>query len=87
VWVGGVKPSVLLVHRLSRLTTPTLLVWGEEDRVFPVRHARRAARLLPRAHLYVIPRCGHWPHVERPGEFLQAVEAFLGDDRPPAADR
>lgn len=57
----------------SRLTMPTLVVWGTEDRLVSVRKAPRLARLLPRARLLVLPRTGHVAQMERPDTVARAV--------------
>jgi pimeloyl-ACP methyl ester carboxylesterase len=67
----------VLVDRLSLLEMPTLVVWGERDRVFPESHAREAAGSLREGSLAVIPGCGHMPHVECPERFLAALDGFL----------
>jgi pimeloyl-ACP methyl ester carboxylesterase len=56
-----------------RLTMPTLVVWGTEDRLVSVRKAPRLARLLPRARLLVLPRTGHVAQMERPVTVARAV--------------
>jgi pimeloyl-ACP methyl ester carboxylesterase len=58
---------------------PTLLVWGERDRVLPVSQARPALARLHKGVLEIIPDCGHLPHVEWPDRFVQALEGFLRD--------
>jgi pimeloyl-ACP methyl ester carboxylesterase len=67
----------VVLEELHRLTRPTLVLWGGNDAVVPVIHARRAMSRLANAELVVIPQCGHLPHVERPTEFLAAVGSFL----------
>jgi pimeloyl-ACP methyl ester carboxylesterase len=70
----------------ARVRVPTLIVWGEEDRLFPLAHGRRLAREIPGAKLVIIPVCGHSPHEERPDEYLRAVIPFLlGRDESAAA--
>ncbi|HEV2781287.1 MAG TPA: alpha/beta fold hydrolase [Actinophytocola sp.] len=56
-----------------RLTMPTLVVWGTEDRLVTVRKAPRLARMLPRARLLVLPRTGHVAQMERPVTVARAV--------------
>jgi pimeloyl-ACP methyl ester carboxylesterase len=68
----------VLVDRLSLLEMPTLVVWGERDRVFPERQAREAVTRLQKGSLALIPDCGHMPHVECPDRFAAALERFLG---------
>lgn len=67
-----------LAKWLHRIDVPTLLIWGEHDRLFPVEHGRTYQRLIPGARLAVIPACGHVPQIERPDEFVAEIEAFIG---------
>ena len=59
------------------MRAPTLLVWGDEDRLVPLAHGRRLARAIPGARLEIVPACGHMPFIERPDEFLRVVRPFL----------
>ena len=67
----------VLVDRLPSLKVPTLVVWGERDRVFPQAQAREAVAHLPEGSLSLVPDCGHMPHVECPDRFLGALDGFL----------
>jgi len=67
----------VLVDRLTSLKIPTLVVWGERDRVFPESQARVAVSRLQDGSLALIPDCGHMPHVECPDRFLGALDGFL----------
>jgi len=62
---------------LRRLTQPTLLVWGREDRLVTLSGSRRVMREVPHARLAVLDRCGHLPMLERPREFNRVVADFL----------
>ena len=64
---------------LHRLTMPTAVVWGEEDRLFTVRTARAMAGALPNGHLYVLPDCSHALHMERPDRLVAALERFRAE--------
>ena len=66
-----------MVDRLGLLETPTLVVWGERDRVFPCSQAKRSVARLQEGTLALIPDCGHMPHVECPDRFLGALDGFL----------
>ena len=68
----------VLVDRLPSLEIPTLVVWGESDRIFPVSQAREAVASLQKGSLELIPDCGHLPPVERPDRFVAALKRFLG---------
>jgi 4,5:9,10-diseco-3-hydroxy-5,9,17-trioxoandrosta-1(10),2-diene-4-oate hydrolase len=75
--VGPFGQREVLLDRLSLLEVPTLVVWGERDRVFPCSQAKRAVVRLREGSLAVIPGYGHMPHVECPDRFLAALEGFL----------
>lgn len=64
---------------LARITAPTLLVWGEQDRMIPVANAADYQRLVPRTQLLRLPGVGHLPQEEAPDAALPALAAFLRD--------
>lgn len=66
-----------LEGRLSRITCPTLVLWGEKDGLIPRAHGERYAELIPRARLETIPGCGHLPLLERPADVTAALRRFL----------
>ena len=68
-----------LMKNLSRITQPVLIVWGQEDRVLPVKHAYFGMEKIPNARLEIFPACGHIPFFERPEEFNRLVLEFLSE--------
>ncbi|MBP2180842.1 alpha/beta fold hydrolase [Amycolatopsis magusensis] len=60
----------------EKVSAPSLVVWGEKDRVISVRRASRTATLMPRARLLVLPRTGHVAQMERPNTVAKAVLAM-----------
>src|SRR5262245_14812760 len=62
---------------LRTLRTPTLVIWGAEDRWIPAADADRFAAAIPGARKAVIPKCGHMPQEERPAEVLALMRPFL----------
>ncbi len=69
-----------IVARLTRITTPTLVTWGCDDRIFPVVNAQRLVRAMPNAKLEIMD-AAHVPHEERPREFIQVIKQFLEGKR------
>jgi pimeloyl-ACP methyl ester carboxylesterase len=63
-----------LESRIAGLATPTLIVWGEDDRVFHVATAEILRGLLPNSRVVVMPGVGHVPMMERP---RQCAEDYL----------
>lgn len=68
------------VPRLSGLTMPVLLLWGEEDGMIPITNAADYERALPDATLVRLPRLGHVPQEEAPELSLAPVRAFLAGE-------
>lgn len=77
--LGGIKASVLrpLHEELPTLATPTLIVWGDRDRLVPPTQAEIGRRLLPNARVHIFPGCGHCPQLERAAEFNELLLAFF----------
>lgn len=63
--------------RAATVTTPTLLVWGLDDRMLPYDQAHFANRWMPDVELHTFARCGHWVQVERKTDFERVVIEFL----------
>jgi pimeloyl-ACP methyl ester carboxylesterase len=71
---------------LARITAPTLVLHGADDRLIPAEHGRRFAAAIPGAKLVVFDDVGHLPQVEIPERSAGEVAAFLGAlPAPPAA--
>jgi pimeloyl-ACP methyl ester carboxylesterase len=66
-----------LVHRLHRITAPTLVVWGSDDGLVPPAHGDRWTELIPGSRLELVEGAGHLPHVEATDRFLELVRPFL----------
>jgi pimeloyl-ACP methyl ester carboxylesterase len=62
---------------LHLIDVPTLLVWGDDDRMFPARLGAEFERLIPGAELVVLPECGHVPPLEKQDAFVDAVRGFI----------
>ncbi len=62
---------------IERLTQPTLLVWGEDDRLVALSGSRRLLRAVPQARLEVLRQCGHLPMLEQADQFNRIVGDFL----------
>ena len=65
-----------LPRHLHRLTMPTLLVWGEDDKLIPVQQAETWRRFIPKADIQIFKDAGHLVLDEKP-EAVAAVQRFL----------
>ena len=66
-----------LAERVPEILLPVLVITGDDDRIVPVEQSLRLADSLPNAQVNVLPACGHLPHEECPGAFMQAIDAFI----------
>jgi len=67
---------------LHQIDVPTLLIWGDHDRMFPKEHALAYQKSIPAAKVVIVPQCGHVPQIEKPDAFLAALKTFLGAPPP-----
>jgi pimeloyl-ACP methyl ester carboxylesterase len=65
---------------------PVLLIWGEEDLIIPVAHARAAHELMPSSTLEIFQNVGHFPQVEAPQRFVEVLKRFCADTEPAVFD-
>lgn len=69
-----------LKERLNRIALPTRVIWGAKDAMTLPKYGRKLARHLPDADFVSLPRAGHFPHIEQPGLFWQALDEFISDE-------
>ncbi|HEX4431442.1 MAG TPA: alpha/beta fold hydrolase [Frankiaceae bacterium] len=81
-----IDPGGQSVSALSRLYLaahmPTMIVWGEQDKIIPVAHAYQAHEAIPNSRLEVMPGVGHFPHAEEPLHFVEILRDFLATTEP-----
>ena len=65
---------------------PTLIVWGDHDRIIPLDHAYLAHEAIPNSRLEVMEGMGHYPHVEEPVRFVEILRDFLRTTEPSTFD-
>lgn len=63
---------------LGRVDVPTLLLWGESDRIVSPDYGRAYAGLIPGAEFTLIPAAGHHPELEQPDAVIERIADFLG---------
>jgi pimeloyl-ACP methyl ester carboxylesterase len=70
--------SLIADSRIVR--APSLILWGRDDRLFPVEHGRFLSREMPSAGLELFS-CAHAPHEQRPEETARALSIFYSGNR------
>jgi pimeloyl-ACP methyl ester carboxylesterase len=68
-----------LRERLGEITVPTLIVWGESDRIVPVKDAKEFEKTIEDARKVIFDDTGHVPQLERPEAFNAELREFLGE--------
>jgi pimeloyl-ACP methyl ester carboxylesterase len=66
-----------LKDRLHRISVPTFVLWGSQDRIVAPDYGRAYAAAIPDALFELIAQAGHLPHLERPDNVLHHVKTFL----------
>lgn len=66
-----------LAEEVSKITAPTLLVWGNNDTITPPFVGEEFHKLIPNSKLLFIDECGHAPMMEQPEEFNRYLSEFL----------
>ncbi|TLX92168.1 MAG: alpha/beta hydrolase [Thaumarchaeota archaeon] len=75
--VLGIKNATDFEDKLRKITSPTLILWGKQDKVIPVEYASPFMSAIRESKFVEIPGCGHVPHVEQPEKFADIILNFL----------
>ncbi|HEX2306383.1 MAG TPA: alpha/beta hydrolase [Nitrososphaeraceae archaeon] len=72
----GIRNTTNLVSRLTKILSPAIIIWGQQDLMIPVKYAEDY-RSIPNSELQVIAKCGHTPFTEKPKVFSKMAIDFL----------
>lgn len=73
----GLKNADLITKSLQKISAPSLIIWGEDDPVIPVKYADDFVSSIPDCRFYMMDNCGHTPYVDDPERFSKLVLDFL----------
>ncbi len=65
-----------LVRDISKITNRSLVVWGANDKIFPVAYGERLASGI-HSEIAIIPNARHMPYMQQPAETTKQVLEFL----------
>ena len=65
---------------------PSLIAWGERDRIIPAEHGRRAASEMPGCRFELFEGAGHFPHLDQPIPFSRTLARFINETEPARLD-
>jgi 2-hydroxy-6-oxonona-2,4-dienedioate hydrolase len=74
---GGTKSQDYLRDHLKDIRIPTLIIWGQNDKLIPVSSGDYIHQTIAGSKLIVVPECGHAPGMEKPAVYLENVLPFL----------
>jgi pimeloyl-ACP methyl ester carboxylesterase len=83
---GVIDPAGQRVSARDRLylaaEVPSLVIWGEQDRIIPIDHGRQAHEAMPGSRFVGIPGAGHFPQLDQPRRFVEALVEFMAETKP-----
>lgn len=66
-----------LTEKLSKIKAETLIIWGEKDKLIPLKYAYIFKGNIKNSKLKILPKTGHSPHLEDPEKLLEVILKFL----------
>ena len=66
-----------LIAQYKTISVPVLIIWGEQDEVVPIEVGKKFKLDIPDSQLVIIPKSGHMPLEEEPGETTRIIKDFL----------
>lgn len=73
----GLKNAPDIFEKLARINTPTLVVWGKEDKLIPFEYAKQFVAAINNCEFASMEGCGHSPYVEDPERLANIITKFL----------
>ena len=71
-----------MIRSLSDIAVPTLLLWGRQDAIIPLKVGQLLEHAIPNARLEIIESCGHIPQEEQPDQTIQRISRFMAEAMP-----
>jgi pimeloyl-ACP methyl ester carboxylesterase len=73
--------SAFRFKKLAEIQQPTLILWGDADKILGTEDGKRFKRAIPHSQLVWIANCGHVPHLEQPQITAENILNFASVDR------
>jgi len=73
----GSEGNPEMEYFLPKMLMPSLIIWGDRDRLLPVKDAEVFSRLMPTVEVHILENCGHLPMAERPHSMAALSRVFL----------
>ena len=69
----GLKDAEIISEKLVSIKSPTLIIWGENDPIIPIKYAQSFVSEIDDCRFVKMENCGHTPYVESPDKFYKIV--------------
>ena len=76
VYAGTSMLDPTLAQRLSAVRVPTLVIWGDADRIADSAYGRAFAAAIPGAKFELLSATGHLPQIESPAALMEVIRNF-----------
>ncbi len=73
----GLRNAEIITKLLTKISIPTLIIWGEDDPVIPIKYADDFVSSIQDCRFFMMNKCGHTPYVDDPQKFTKLVLDFL----------
>jgi pimeloyl-ACP methyl ester carboxylesterase len=77
IFAGDQMYDPTLLPRLGKIQIPTLVLWGDSDRIVTPSYGQAFSAAIPTARFAVVPDAGHLPHIEQPQATFMALDDFI----------
>ena len=74
------KSFILSREEIKKIKNQVFVVWGKNDKLMPINKNLQNIKLLPDVNLKIIDEAGHFPSMERPKEFNEAIINFFSKE-------
>jgi 2-hydroxy-6-oxonona-2,4-dienedioate hydrolase len=74
----GLKNAPDIFEKLERISVPTLLIWGKEDKLIPFEYSKQFVSSINNCKFIPMDGCGHSPYVEDPEKLAELMVEFFG---------
>jgi pimeloyl-ACP methyl ester carboxylesterase len=78
VGLGLLSAEASFEKKLTHVQAPTLILFGEHDKVVPVGNAELLHQQIPNSQIKILPNAGHFFPIEKPHAATEAIVEFLG---------
>ncbi len=69
-----------LIEKYKGIKVPTLIIWGEKDRVLSIENGQKLNQIIHSSQLQIVPQCGHVPQEECPEQTYKILEKFVSNE-------